>query len=936
MPSPLTLIRQRRQRRETTRRSAESRVQRFGYGLGFGLSILLAAGILAAGLFYADLTRDLPPITQLPALLNARDGQLLQPTRFYDRSGDHLLLSLSPTDETRRYLPLEASDGRHLPIELAQATVALADPGFWQHAGYLTDGWNRPDEHPTIAQKLVSDLLLWDEPPSTRRAIRERILAAQITARYGREQVLEWYLNSADYGHYAYGADAAARFYFGKPASGLDMDEAASLAAASQAPALNPLDAPLAAYQRGQEAVQVLLALGQITAQQAEAAYGTLPLLPSGDGTKDNIAPAFLNIVISQVETAIPRERLVRGGLTVITTLDYDLQLQADCAVLAQAARLNGRDPGQAGDCDAARLLPALPPGFSAPGAAASAVVLDPLTGQVLALVGDTGPEGQSAYLTEHRSGSALDPFVYLTGFTRGLGPASLVWDIPDESGIQNFDGKFHGPLRLRVALANDYLVPAAGILDQMGRENVLRTVQSFGLTIPADADLLGDGAPLTPLDLAGAYGAFASGGQAAGQPTNETFGPATVLRVEATDHATRLDWTVPQTRPVLSEQLAYLMNNVLSDEPARWPSLGYPNPLEIGRPAGARTAQTPDGLDTWTLGYTPLRAVVVWTGATGGSLPARVTAGLWNALIQTASRDLASPGWTMPGGVTTLQVCDPSGLLPTAECPNVVNEVFLSGNEPGQFDTLYRTYLVNRETGFLATVFTPPQMVEERVYLVVPPEARSWARSAGVDVPPDSYDAIQEPAFSANARIVEPDMFADVRGKVLITGAATGADFSYYRIQVGQGLNPQEWIQVEADHDSAVAGGVLAEWDTSGLNGLYAVQLLVVHKDQTVEITTIQVTVDNQAPTVDVLYPADGAEIRLAGNARLAFQLQAGDNMALDRLELFVDGAPLNVLRQAPFVAVWDTTRGRHTLRVVAYDRAGNETVKEVEFVVK
>jgi hypothetical protein len=213
---------------------------------------------------------------------------------------------------------------------------------------------------------------------------------------------------------------------------------------------------------------------------------------------------------------------------------------------------------------------------------------------------------------------------------------------------------------------------------------------------------------------------------------------------------------------------------------------------------------------------------------------------------MQVASQDQPRAGWALPAGVSVMDVCDPSGLLPTGDCANIVSEVFLDGSEPTQSDTLYRSYLVNRETGQLATVFTPPQFVEKRVYMLVPPEAKSWAETAGIPVPPDSYDAIQPPLVNPDVRISAPALFDEVSGMVKITGTASGDGFDHFLVQVGKGLNPQEWIQVGGAGAQRIENGVLAEWDTSGLEGLYAVQLVVVRADQRVETAVTQVTVKN------------------------------------------------------------------------------------------
>jgi membrane peptidoglycan carboxypeptidase len=853
MTSPLSIVRLRRNRRDIAHRSAEGRLLQAGFGFGFVLSVVAAVLFLSLVLLYADLVRGLPSIAALPLMLDPQNGLLLQPTRLYDRTGQHLLATLAPDEAARQYLPLDSQASLHLPQSLVDATIALADPNFWDQPGYVFEGWNKPDSHPTIAQQLVTDLLLWDEPPSTRRAIRERILAAQITARYGRQQVLEWYLNSANYGHYAYGADAAARLYFGKSAAELDLSESALLAAVSQAPALNPIDAPQAAEGRRLETLQTMLERGMIAEMPLSSPLSPCPLrgcfARRGAGGEGN---PITDLVLSQLGESFSRQRLERGGLAIITTLDYDLQLQVSCAVQAQLARLAGDSTeilaADGLSCEAARLLPALPPGLYLPEASASALVLDPRTGQVLVAVGEMRHGEGSSYLASHPAGTLLTPFVYLTGFTRGLNPTSLAWDIP--GSLPNPDGTFHGPLRLRIALANDYLPPAAQVLAQMGDENVRRILQSFGLNLPTDAHLLKDDVPLSMLDLAGAYGTLANQGTSVGQPlTNGGLRPVVVLEVLGVDHSLWADWSDPETRAVVSPQLAYLMNHTLSDETARWPSQGHPNPLEIGRPVGAKLGQTLDQSAAWTVGYTPQRVVMVWMGGAGSGsekMPPRLVADLWHALMQYTLRNLPVESWSAPQGIVSLDVCDPSGLLPTSACPNVVSEVFIAGNEPTQTDTLYQTFQVNRETGYLATVFTPPELVEARVYMAVPPEAKEWAEAAGLPTPPTSYDTVQTPPVSPDVHITAPAMFAELHGAVEIIGTASGADFAYYRLEYGQGLNPQTWVQIGSNVTTPVEEGILSTWDTTGLNGLYALRLLVVRGDMRVEHAVILVSLAN------------------------------------------------------------------------------------------
>jgi hypothetical protein len=140
--------------------------------------------------------------------------------------------------------------------------------------------------------------------------------------------------------------------------------------------------------------------------------------------------------------------------------------------------------------------------------------------------------------------------------------------------------------------------------------------------------------------------------------------------------------------------------------------------------------------------------------------------------------------------------------------------------------------------------VFTPPELIEKRVYMLVPETARDWALGEGFEIPPTSYDAIQAPPVNPVANISSPALFADVNGVVKIIGTAAGDNFSYYRVQAGRGLNPQEWIQLGSDVTTPVENGVLAEWDSKDLSGLYAIQLQVVRNEQVVDTAVIQVTI--------------------------------------------------------------------------------------------
>jgi hypothetical protein len=259
---------------------------------------------------------------------------------------------------------------------------------------------------------------------------------------------------------------------------------------------------------------------------------------------------------------------------------------------------------------------------------------------------------------------------------------------------------------------------------------------------------------------------------------------------------------------------------------------------------------------------------------------------------------------------------------------------VFLSGREPVQPDTLYQSFQVNRETGLLATVFTPPELVEQRVYMIVPAEARTWAQTAGIPAPPTAYDTLQLPAPLAQAHITSPLMFAVGRGTLAVTGSAGGTDFVAYRLEYGQGLNPQDWVQVGMDGKAPVEEGVLGSWDTTGLDGLYALRLLVVRADQRLDQAVIQVTLDNTPPKITIGSPQDGQALSAAGAAQVTLQVEVVEPF-LAQVLFYVDGKQVGEFNAGPFGALWPAQVGKHTFKVTASDLAGNTAEATIGFTV-
>ncbi len=908
-----TVLRMRRRRAARARRAWSTRLRPWGFALLMVLGLLAAGGGAALAWGYAWLTADLPSVDVLPAWLDAPRGALLTPTRFRAADGSYLTTAGTPPS------PLTASA---LPKRVADAVLAAVEPNFWHEHGYPGRFW-QTDKPPGVAERLAQQLLLPQETPSLRRRLRARVLAARLIARYGHRRTLTWFLNIADFGHHLYGLDAASRAYLGKPATDLSLPEAALLAATLPNPHLNPWDAPAQAEQQRQRLLMDMLSQGMLSPEQATQAITTTPKIRPQPPAAPT--PPLLSLAQAQLRTlAWP---LPARGLDVTTTLDPDLQAQADCLRLALQERRAPADQ----TCPAARLLPpaALEPSLPPPDAL-EAAVLDAADGRVLALslTGDA--------LQPHPPGGALAPWVYAVAFATGFSPANLTWDIPANvpAGlpITNPDGRFHGPLRLRLALANDDWVPTLHLLDRLGPTSVWTTAARIGLpALAAQTDrgfglMLSQGR-LTVLDLAHGAAALATLGRWPGWAAQDNLHPAALQQVLDAQGNLRLTYR-PVVKEVLDAELAYLVTDVLADPTAKWPSLGHPNPLEIGRPVAAHVGHTLDH-GVWVLGYTPQRAMVVYAHSADAAQSQQTALAYWHALAWWALREQPADGWTPPPGIVRRTVCDPSGLLPTADCPNLVEEVFLQNNVPHALDDLYRRVLIDRETGLRATVYTPPQLVESRVFMLVPPEARAWAQQAGLPLPPEEHDLLLQPPPSADARLTSPGAFAVVRGTVTLRGTAAGPNFAAYRVQVGEGLNPQAW-EVVAEGQAPVQDGVLGQWHTQGRRGLYAVQLLVTDHEGRVQSHTVQVTVDAQPPQVRFAAPRDGETVRLPAGVRLVVRAEASDDIGLAWVRLEVDGRTIATYDHGPYVFALRVARGQHHLRLSAADRAGQRAEAE------
>jgi membrane peptidoglycan carboxypeptidase len=1005
MPSIAAITSRRRARRE----QIAQRGGRFLRALGsvvlvvvtIALVVVIAVGIGLSQAYNAYVA-DLPPAEVLDAAFNSSNNQFFQTTKLYDRTGQHLLYEvIDPRAGDRQWLNIA-----RIPQQFIQATIAIEDKSFYTNPGYDPEGIARAfvsnlqggsvQGGSSITQQLVKNVIIAPggiAEQSYERKLRELFIASEVTKRYSKDQILEWYLNTNFYGNLAYGIDAAARVYFGKSATQLDLAESALLAAIPQYPALNPIDAPEDAKARQEVVLDAMAREGYITAEQAAAAKAddVLGRLQSFQQRFDIRAPHFSFYVINELTKLLGTDVTFRGGLKVITSIDLTLQDQAECVARTQVARLSGLDPAiviqtdTGSPCDAATFLPA--PRASDIGVDhhvtnASVVVLDPTTGQILAMVGsadywnaDIDGKFNIAVDGRRQPGSSFKPFTYLTAFSQGYTPASMLLDVRtafgQDTGIpyvpENYDRQFHGPVSLRIALARSYNVPAVDLMNRVQVENVIRTAHLMGInTLDRDSNYYGlaltlGGGEVSLLDMTYAYGVMSNFGRLAGQPIplNErrsgyrALDPVAILRVEdsqgnlvqkcgdAEQGDTHCDFSQPRTQQVLTEQLAYLITNILSDTQARIGAFGTPNPLELDRPAAAKTGTTNDFVDNWTLGYTPQLVTGVWVGNADSTPMEKVTgltgaAPIWHAIMKYATQTLPPLGWDAPPGINQVTVCYPSGLLPTRDCQSVANEVFIAGTEPTSYDNIWQSFQVNKETGKLATVYTPPELIENRVYEILPPEAADWVRLAGLPQPPTEYDTIYTPPEVNAGDIVISNLqpFSYVRGQLTLVGTVKAENFSFFRLQFGQGLNPTQWTQIGGDRGEQLENADLQPWDTTVLpNGLYSVQLLVVKNDQTFANYTVQVTVDNTRPEVSLITPSDGDSFTIGTDESVIIQPDAKDNLSLAGVQIIVDGKLVNTSTVAPFTYRWplkDVFPGAHTVQLKAIDAAGNEAQSE------
>ncbi len=581
-----------------------------------------------------------------------------------------------------------------------QATIATEDARFYAHWGVDPIAIFRSVYHhvvhgtpltgaSTLTQQLIRIAVLSPEERyerTLRRKMKEAWLAFRLERHLSKDDILTLYLNHAYYGHFAVGIEAAAHAYFDTSARNLDIAQCAMLAGLPQAPAVwDPTVHPQQAQQRQRLVLRRMYAEGMISEEEYTRSLAE-PLAFAATPFPIQ-APHFVMMVQNQLEEQFGEAAIRTGGWVITTTLDLDLQRQAEHMVNAHLYRLN-HDPHA-------------PPERRV--TSAGVVVLDVDTGDVLALVGSpnyfdrTNAGAVNTTLALRQPGSAIKPIVYAAAFDPALphpwAPPTLVLDGPTQFADthqryvpQNYDLKWHGIVTVREALAASYNVPAVKALDYVGLRRFLALCRDMGLHSLAEHPhpglslALGAG-EVTLLDLTNAYAVFARGGI--------YVPPRFILSVSR--HAPHKPFLTayhgnrdPNSRPVLDARVAYLITDILSDRYARIPTFGLNTPLELERPAAVKTGTTTDWRDAWTLGYTPQRVTGVWVGNWDGTPMIHLSgltgaAPIWHAVMNAAHKGMPIQPFAPPPGIQQIRVC-PHPPSQNTRCAHPFEDIVIAG----------------------------------------------------------------------------------------------------------------------------------------------------------------------------------------------------------------------------------------------------------------
>jgi penicillin-binding protein 1C len=857
--------------------------------------IIVLCGFSIAFYQYYRIASTLPDIDDL-----RQNASQFETTRILDRDGNVLYEILDPNAGRRTYVSLDKIS----PYLLA-ATIATEDKGFYSHPGFDPfaifrafwqnyQGGEIVSGASTITQQLARNLLFTPEERTEQsygRKIREAILAAEITRRYSKDEILELYLNENYYGNLSYGVQAAAETYFNTTADKLTLGQASFLAGLPQAPSIYDVYTNREATFKRHDDVLVLMY--QASVEQGCIYVSNQPQPVCLDPTSITIAaaeirdypfdtpdieiryPHWVNYVRSLLESQYDPQTIYRSGFTVYTTLDPQLQDMAQDAVQEQIQSMTAQNATNG-----------------------AVVILRPTTGEILAMVGSADFYNESISgqvnmaVSPRQPGSSIKPLTYLAAFEKGLTPGTLVWDVPSEfppSGRAddprppykpvNYDGRFHGPVTVRYALANSYNIPAVKVLDYVGiyddpttdqEDGLIPFARRMGITTLERNDyglsLTLGGGDVTLLELSGAYSVFANNGR--------RIPPVAITRILDFEGNLVYEYQPTPGEQVIRPEHAYLMSSILADNQARTPAFGANSVLNLPFPVAAKTGTTNDIRDNWTLGYTPDLVVGVWVG-NADYTPMVNTSGLsgaapiWSKVMQAGIQRLTNGNPTpfnRPGGVVDYVICEVSGTLPSQWCPKQRNEIFAADQPPlPKEEDLWQKVIIDTWTGLRASAACPDFTDEQFVLNVSDSWARrwirrdsrgqAWAEEMGFKQPvtftPSRECRADDPrprlSFTAppeNATIVNNPL--DIYG---IADATHGFDFM--RLEYGIGDKPVEWKLLEQKRDRLTSPGLIHSWDLALFPpGRVTLRLTIYSTEETYAETELHLTIQVPTPT--------------------------------------------------------------------------------------
>lgn len=596
----LPLPRRAKKKNKSRRYRKTSSTTTFRRAVWFAFGFMIAAIIIMAPVSIYMVKQELPH----PHMLTTRSIPVT--TKIYDRNGT--LLYEIYADQNRTPVPLG-----EIPMDFVNATIAVEDKNFYHHSGYSIEGISRAayatffkDElqgGSTITQQLVRSALLNHEI-TLQRKVKELVLSIWSEQLYPKDEILEMYFNQVPYGGTAWGAEAAAQLYFGKSIRDVSLAEAALLAGLPAAPTtFSPFGShPELALSRQKQVLVRMEEEGYITAEERLAAEEVkISYSTPNTGIK---APHFVMYVRDLLAQRYGMRAVEQGGLRVITSIDLELQSQIQDLVAEEVNKLSSLQVGNG-----------------------AAVVTDPNTGEIIAMVGSTDyfnldKEGNvNVALTPQQPGSTIKVVTYAAALQNGYTAATLINDSPITYAIPgskpyspvNYDGNFHGFVPLRQALGNSFNIPAVRALAKIGVPTMVEQGQLMGIESWDDSSYYGlslalGGAEVTMLDMASVYNTLA----------NEGVLQEITPILQVTDYMGNImeDNRKKQGRRAVSEDVAYIISDILSDNNSRTTSFGLNSTLNIpDQWVAVKTGTSNEKRDNWAIGYTKDFVVTAWVG---------------------------------------------------------------------------------------------------------------------------------------------------------------------------------------------------------------------------------------------------------------------------------------------------------------------------------